>query len=152
MPTSVVPALIDRIVAIASAIPGVNVTDGDVVTQQRGTFLMVGWDDPDNDSATSASSTQSFAGMPASARDEEGTITCLAIRSDGDRAAKEARDAAASAVSQLETLLRADANLGGVVPGLQWVRFGSRYELRQWLSEDGAVALITFDIAFRARI
>lgn len=152
MPASIVWDLTDRLVETFAAIPGVIVADGDLVTDERGTFLMVGWDDPENDRATSASASQEWASLGNRARNESGTVTCLVVRSQGDRDAKAARDAVRDATDAVENLLRADPNLGGLVPGLQWTGFGPRFELRQWLTEDGAVALCVFDIAFRARL
>lgn len=150
--------LLDDLVAtFTAAVPlavgePVNVVDGDAVNNGLGTFLVVGWDDPDSPRSTSVSSSQPWAGIGGRVQDESGTVTCFVMRDVGDSRTKTARDAVRAVITAVKTILRADPTLGGRVPGLQWVRFGQRFELTQWLSEDGAVALCTFDIAFEARI
>lgn len=153
MSTSVVFPLISRLVdVLGAALPDVIVADGDFVTQESGTFLMIGWDDPENDRATSATSSQSWASLGNRARDEEGTVSCLVIRTDGD-GVREARTVVADVVAQVEDVLRDAPDLDGTVPGLRWISFAdNRTELRQWLTEDGAVCMYQFDLAYKARI
>ena len=153
MTTSVVWDLLDALVSrFTGALTDVNVIDGDTVADDVANFLMVGWDDPDNERATSAEGKQEWAGLGAKARYEEGTVTCLALSWDGGNDFEAARAAVRATTDGVETNLRADPNLGGVVPGLMWVGYGTRNELRQWLSTEGAVALCMFDIAFKAKI
>lgn len=154
MGTSVVFDLIPALVtAFTAGLPNtIHVIDGDTVTGDAGTFLMVGWEDPDNDRATSATGKQDWAGLGARARDEEGTITCLVIAWNGDSDFAAARAALRAATDGVEGLLRADPNLDGAVPGLMWTGYGTNTQLRQWLSDQGAVATCTFDVAFKARI
>ena len=154
MSTSVIPDLIARLVTtFDSALPAdVLVVDGDIVTGEPGTTLMVGWDDPDNERATSATSNQEWAGIGAKARNEDGEITCLVVALDGNSVMATARATAKAVTDAVENALRADPNLGGAVPGLMWVSYGTRTEVRQWLSDQGAVCSITFEIAFKARI
>lgn len=154
MSTSITFDLIDGLVdAFRAGLPStVHVVDGDVVTGEAGTFLMVGWDDPDNDRATSTTGSQSWAGLGAKARNEEGTVTCLVVGWTGNGDLKEARTTVRGVTDGVEGLLRADPNLDGAVPGLLWTEYGTRTELRQWLSEEGAVVTCTFEIAFKARI
>lgn len=154
MGTSVVFDLIPALVTtFTEGLPeAIHVIDGDTVSGDAGTFLMVGWEDPDNDRATSATGQQKWAGIGAKARDEEGTITCLVIAWDGNNDFPAARAAVRAATDGVEALLRADPKLDGTIPALMWVGYGTNTELRQWLSDQGAVATCTFDIAFRARI
>lgn len=154
MGTTVTFDLIDQLVEqYRAGLPAtVHVVDGDVVTGDPGVFLMVGWDDPDNDRATSVTGQQSWAGLGARARDEEGTVTCLVVAWDGNGDLGTARTTARGVTDAVEQLHRADPNLGGTVPGLLWTGYGTRTELRQWLSDQGAVVTCTFEIAFKARI
>lgn len=153
MDTSVTYALLDRLVELyAAGLTEVHVVDGDTVSGDVGTWLMVGWDDPDNDRATAATGTQSWAGLGAKARDEEGTVTCLVVVTRGDNKLKDARATVKAVSAGIEGIHRADPNLGGTVPGLMWTGYGTRTEIRQWLSTEGAVVTCTFEIAFRARI
>jgi len=151
--TSVVFDLVDALVVrFTNALASVNVIDGDTVSDDVANFLMVGWDDPDNERATSAEGKQEWAGLGAKARYEEGTVTCLALSWDGANNFAAARAAVKATTDGVEDNLRSDPNLGGAVPGLMWVGYGTRMELRQWLSTEGAVATCMFDIAFKARI
>jgi hypothetical protein len=153
MGTSVVFDLIDQmVVAYRVGLPDVHVVDGDINTGDAGTFLMVGWDDPDNDRATSATGQQSWAGLGARARDEEGAVTCLVIAWNGDSDLDAARATVKAVTDTVEALHRADPGLAGTVPGLMWTGYGTRTELRQWLSDQGAVVTCTFEIAYKARI
>lgn len=154
MGTSVTFGLIDRLVTVLGTglSADVKVIDGDVVSDEPGTVLMVGWDDPDNDRATSVTGAQTWAGLGAKARNEEGTVTCLVVTVDGNNVLKDARATVEAVTDGVEQILRADPNLGGQVPGLMWTGYGTRTEIRQWLSDMGAVVICTFDIAFKARI
>lgn len=153
MGTTATFALIDRLVDLyREGLPDVNVVDGDTVSGDLGAWLMVGWDDPDNDRATAATGAQSWAGLGAKVRDEEGTVTCLVVVTNGNNDLKAARATVKAVTDAVENIHRADPNLGAEVPGLLWTGYGTRTELRQWLSTDGAVVTCTFEIAYRARI
>lgn len=152
--TTVLFPLLDRLVEVlTAALPEVKVVDGDAVYSGVGDFLYIGWDDPTNDRAISGTVSQSWAGLGARARDEEGTVTCFACRSLGGNDLSKTRARVKAVLDQVEQTLRADPNLGGLVPGLLWTGFGTRLELSQWLSKtDGSVVVATFDIAYKARI
>jgi hypothetical protein len=153
MATSVVPALIDALVAAATtALPDVLVFDGIGVTDDPGDFLMVGVEDPDIEGAAfSADTKQDWAAVGTGApRDEQGDITCVALSWNGDGDPKAARDDAYAIAAALEDLLRDTPALG--VPGLLWTSFGTSSQLSQAQGPDGASALLVFRINFRARI
>lgn len=156
MGTSVVFPLIDALVdRFTEALPNVEVHDGFGVSDHADDFLMVGVEDPNGSEATSADAQQAWAGLGANARNETGTVTCAALAwrgNPGDAGQREARAAAAAIVAAVENDLRADPNLGGVVPGLMWVGFGSRVRLVQDQTESGPMTLVVFDIDFKARI
>lgn len=153
MGTSIVVPLIKRLVVVLSgALTDVSVINGDSTSSDFGKFLMVGWDDPDNDRATSAEGRQEWAGLGARSRYEEGTVTCLALAWDGESDLDAVQTSADEITIAVEDALRTDPNLGGVVPGLMWTGYGTRTELIQLQATDGACVMCVFDIAFKARI
>lgn len=156
MATSVVFDLIDELVTtFRTALPSVNVYDGYGVTDDPGDAVMVGISDPNDErAAPSSSARQSWAGLGARARDEQGTVTCVAYSWNGDPdGLASARAAVKTTLAAIENALRNDPNLGGAVTGLQWVGFGDGdLQVEQLQAEDGTSVLVRFDIAFRARI
>lgn len=152
MAVSVVPALIDALVAAGrAALPDVLVIDGMGKTDDPGDYLMIGVDDPDTDGdAFSGDSQQKWAHATGSARDESGQITCAAFSWNGNADQKAARDSAYASVEALASACRADVDLG--VASLVWTDFGTDARLSQIQSDSGAAALVVFQIAFRARI
>lgn len=155
MATSVIPALIDALVAAArTALPNTRVSDGIGATDDPGDFLMIGVEDPDIEGAAfSADAKQDWASVGTGApRDEQGEITCVAVswNGNGPEGAKAARDAAYAIAAAVEDLLRATPSLG--VDGLLWTGFGSSSQLSQAQGDGGASALLVFRINFRARI
>lgn len=156
MGTSVVFSLIDALVDhFTEALPGIEVHDGFGLSDDAFDFLMVGVEDPNGSEATSAESQQTWAGLGANARNETGTVTCAAVAwrgNPGESGQREAREAAKAIVAAVEEDLRVDPNLGGVVPGLMWVGFGTRLRIVQDQTEIGPMCMAVFDIDFKARI
>lgn len=152
MATSVVFDLIGALVDRLASELEVNVFDGYGITDDPGDYLMVGVEDPDSDRATSAEARQEWAGLGARARDEEGTVTCIAMSWNGDADLSAARAAAKATTVAVENHLRSDPNLGGTVPGLLWTGYGTRTQLIQLQATDGACVICVFDVAFKARI
>lgn len=150
--TSVVFDLVDALVSRFTDALSVNVFDGYGITDDPGDFLMVGVEDPDSDRATSSEGKQEWAGLGAKARYEEGTVTCIAMSWNGDADLKAARAAAKATTVAVESNLRSDPNLGGVVAGLMWTGYGTRTELIQLQATDGACVMCVFDVAFKARL
>lgn len=153
MATSVVPALIDALIAAAdTALPDTLVSDGFGVTDDPGDFLMIGVEDPDTEqSAFSADTKQEWATADRSGvRNEVGEITCAALSWNGDGNQKAARDAVYAITAELEDALRATPALG--LSGLLWTSFGTSTQFSQAHDATGAVAMLVFRIAFQARI
>jgi hypothetical protein len=150
--TSAVPALIDALFAAAvAALPSTLVFDGYGNTDDPGDFLMIGVEDPDSrDHARSATAEQDWANATYTARDESGEVTCAALSWNGDANQKAARDAVYAISAAVENLLRANPSLG--VASLLWTSFGPHSDLQQLQDEQGALALLTFSIRFRARL
>jgi len=159
--TSAVPALLDALVSQSTALAvaggaldGVTVVDGYGVSENPGSYLFIGVADPDDaDAATSATSQQAWANSTGAARDEQGTITCVALAWNGDGDPSKARADAYAVVAAVQDLTRPAGRPGdlGVAEAL-WVTFGDSLQLRQDNTEDGATALVLFEIAFRARL
>ena len=153
MAVSVVPALIDALIAAATSAGVENVLDGVSLSgdAQAGDYLMIGVDDPDSEGdAFTGSSRQSWANANHTTRDESGEITCAAYSWNGDCDQKAARDAAFAMVETLASACRTDPSLG--LSSLLWTDFGSDLNLSQNQGESGASALVVFTVAFRARI
>lgn len=152
MATSVVFDLVGALVTQLDTALSVNVFDGYGQTDDPGDYLMIGVEDPDSDRATSVEGEQSWAGLGANARNEEGTVTCVAMSWNGDADLSAARAAAKATTAAVENHLRADPNLGASVPGLLWTGYGTRTQLIQLQATDGACVMCVFDIQFKARI
>lgn len=150
--TSVVPDLIDAMVSDFGALPAladVTVSDGLALTNEIGTYLWVGVDDPDGMKTASADADQTWPHATAQARNEEGGITLSVQSITGDGNPKDVRDEVYRVAGAIQTRLRESKTLG--VPGVLWLSFAN-HRLDQWQTRDGAVALLTFRITFTARI
>lgn len=157
--TSVTPSIIDALFAQAtSALPDVLVFDGYGLSDDPGPdILMIGVDDGRSTSAaTSGTSSQSqaTAGTPRS-RDQNGSLNCWALSWTGNDAAKDARDRVYAIQAAVETILRADPQLGIPRPNGQVlvIQIGDETFSQDNSAEDGGwEALLAFTINFEARI
>lgn len=157
MATSAVFDLIDALVpALRTALPSVTVYDGwGNSDEAAGDFVMIGIEDADVEGAAfSADARQEWATAgSAGTRDETGEITCLALSwngNSGEAGARQARASLKATTAAVENVLRANPSLG--VDGVLWTGYGSSTQLTQDQSDGGAMALVVFRIAFRARI
>lgn len=156
MATSVVPALIDALVSTAaSALPSVLVIDGVGNTDAAGDYLMVGVSDPDlygsGTSMQAASVQQNQMAFGATRpRMEQGQIYLAARSVNGDANQKAARDAAYAMQEALAMALRTTNDLG--VTGVMQLSNGESLSLEQDQNDYGAVATLTYSIAFTAQI
>lgn len=162
MATSVVPALIDALVAQAqAALPNLLVLDGFGMppsaadnTGSAGDCLMVGAESPDDTGLSLAASTDESPGPFGTnrPRDESGEITMVALSWNGDKDTKAARDAVYATAAAVANLCRTSTNGNLGVTGVWQLGYGSRSELAQDQTDQAAVAQLTFRISFRARI
>lgn len=156
MAASVAPALIDALVATAAtALPSALVIDGVGNTDSAGDYLMVGVDNPDlygsGSAMQAASSTQNQMTFGATRpRMEEGQIFISARSVNGAADQKAARDAVYAMQEALATVLRTTNDLG--VTGVMQLSNGSTLSLEQDQNDYGAVATLTYSIAFTAQI
>jgi hypothetical protein len=151
--TSVVPALIDAILAAATtALPAALTFDGWGVTEDPGDYLMVGVSDPDEpDESEAATVTQDQLSFGATRpRMEQGVIHMAARSVNGDVDQKLARDGAYAIHEALATALRTTNDLG--VTGVMQLSNGANLRLLQAQFEYGAQATLLYEIAFKAAI
>lgn len=151
--SSVIPDLIDALVA-AGGLLGLDltVTDGLPTVANSGTYLSVGVDDPGvTRAATSARSTTEWAGAAlVNGLNEAGEVTCAAWSQRGDSDARQARDEVFVVHAALMAYVRSHVGLG--VPGVWDTRVGGADEFSQNQTEYGAIAVLRFAVAFKARI
>lgn len=163
MATSVIPGLIDAVVAQAGdALPDLLVLDGFGIppssspdTGSTAAFLMVGAEDPNDVGASLAANAEEVPGPYATTRprDETGEIVLVALSWNGNMDQKAARDAVYETAGAVADLCRNDHNTPHLgVTGLLWTGYGSRSELSQNQTDQAAVAQLVFRISFRARI
>ena len=152
MRTSIIPDLIDAMVADFAGLLGdeVTVSDGYPVTNNPGTYLFVGVDDPtDRTPATSATATQDWPLATPTGRHEEGDVTLAAESWNGEADQKRARDEVFGVAGAIQNRLRESKTLG--VPGVLWLSF-TNLRLEQAQAEAGAGARLVFQVHFEARI
>lgn len=160
MATSRVPDVIDYLVTLftgdatlgAAAAPDtVAVYDGPRIEQspsQRN--LYVGLTDPDGDEPIAANSEQEWAALGKQAITENLTIHCCAEAWSGETDVRTLRLAAYAIVHAVETLIRADPMLGGLVLFCEPVSGGT--ELRQEQTTQGVLVKVLFHIDAKARL
>jgi hypothetical protein len=155
MRTSAIPDVIDALFAqAATSLPGVTVSDGTGVTDAVGDFLMIGVESPDDTDATSAAESGQQAATFGTdrPRQEDGTVTCAALSSNGDGDQKAARDAVFAMATAVAGLCRADPSLGITGYPMLVTDYGLSQRLMQNQYEDGVEAILMFSVRFRARI
>lgn len=153
MATSAISDVITALVAQAkAALPSIDVIDGEGITlAPESNMLLIGVTDPDaSDDSIAATATQTWAHANHTARDEAGEILCAAVASNGDADQTTARTNAFATVAAVENMLRANPSLG--LPTLLWTSFGTRIRLSQNQSDQGAIAIVYFQVEYRARI
>lgn len=154
--TSAIPDVIDALFTqCGQALPNVTVSDGFGVTDSAGEFLFIGVESPDDeDSSTSAESSQQAATFGTDRpRQEDGTITCAALSSNGNtNGQKAARDAVFALAKSVADLCRADPALGVTGYRSLVTDYGTTQRLTQNQYDNGVDAILTFTVRFRARI
>lgn len=153
---SVIPELIDALVAHAESMVDATVSDGLPLEYGTGTYLCIGVDDWDAGANTDAgSSTKSWSTSSDRRQEETGSITAMAWAQDGSYESKTVRDQVFEVLNTIDAWLRAQVNstsgpnlLG--VPGLWDVRTGGVERFNQVMTEEGARAVLRFSISFQA--
>lgn len=151
MTESRVPAALDALVALWTALEDLTVYDGPVVTgAEPAKRVFVGYDgDPDSD-FTAAAGDQDFAGTLGTARrDEAFVIPCCVLVLNGAGDIKQARTDAYAEFGKLSAALRGDVSLGFPAPSTAQTQ---NLRLHQYPTSSGVEARIAFDVAVKTRI
>lgn len=116
MATSRVPALIDNFLAAlnaASGLAGVQIVDGPEISNSAATeWVIVGFDGDDEGEYEAASTTQTWAGLGAKAKNEAIDVTCAVVVRKGSTVVKPLRDRVFEIFAEVEAAVRADPALG----------------------------------------
>lgn len=149
---SAIPAAIDALLAVArTAIDSHHVIDGPGATPVDGTsYLYIGVTDGDDGETTAAQSTQAWAWLGHTQRDEELDIFCDARAWTGDQAnMKGPRDAVFATLKAFTDAIESDPSLDGSVIYATGV---TSTALRQWQDSKGVAAALAFTVSCRARL
>lgn len=141
-------AVIDALVALAKTTTAGAVYDGPVVTAAvPNDFLVIGGtEDPDDEPS---SFDQSWNGLGNKGKVESGEVTCAVLVDTGDEDVKVARDRALAILGEVETKVRNDPSLGGVLSGGWCQVSGGRHVQR--LNSQGLYVRITFTVAYQTK-
>jgi hypothetical protein len=150
---SSIPAVIDAlVVSFTAALGEGNVFDGPGVTADNpDQYVIVGMSDPDSEVLDeSASSQQGWAWLGHVARDEVVVVHCCAVAWNGDTDQKAARDAAFAVLKVVTDAIEDDPSYG--VSGVLYVTGITSSHLRQVQDDNGALAVVSFDIEIHSRL
>lgn len=155
MTTSRIPAVIDALVAtLTASLSGTaHVYDGQWTASppSKQSFITVGWT-PDESGPTGE---QEWVGAGNSSRGERIDIPCYADAYSGSTQIAPRRNAAFDLLSAVETSLRADPTLGGILragSGQRGVAELGSYSVRQEQVENGIEVGITFHVLVETQI
>lgn len=141
-------SVIDALVTLAGTTSARAVYDGPVnITAPPTDFIVVGGtEDPDDEPS---SFDQSWNGLGAKTKNESGEITCAVLVGTGNEDVKVARDRALTILGEVETKVRADPSLGGVLSG-GWAHVsGGRHTQR--LNTQGLYVRIVFTVTYQTK-
>jgi hypothetical protein len=108
-------------------------------------YVVVGHDD-DPDSNEAAAYLQDFTSMESESRIERGQVSCLIVAWYGSSDMAVLRTTAQATATAVDTALRADPTLGGVVGRAE---YGTSGVLRQESNEDGLAVRLTFTVDYQ---
>lgn len=141
-------AVIDALATLARTTSTQAVYDGPVVTSTLPPdFIVVGGtEDPDDEPS---SFDQSWNGLGQRGKVEQGEVTCAVLVGTGNEDVKVARDRALAILGEVETKVRNDPSLGGVLSG-GWCQIsGGRHVQR--LNSQGLYVRITFTVSYQSK-
>lgn len=141
-------AVIDALVTLARTTSAEAVYDGPAVTSESvSDFIVIGGtEDPDDEPS---SFDQSWNGLGARTKNEAGEVTCAVLVGTGGDEVKVARDRALALLGEVETAVRADPSLGGVLAGGWCHVSGGRHVQR--LNSQGLYVRITFTVSYQTK-
>ncbi len=141
-------AVTDALVTLIGT-AGSTTFDGPPLTADVPTDYVIvgGTEDPDDDAGDID---QDWAALGKASRNETGTVTCAILAGTGDDIIKTARDRALTILANIETALRADPSLTGVLsPG--WCHITSATP-KQVRNDRGLYVRIRFTVTYKSRI
>lgn len=152
MATILLPTVISTIVTNlkgASSLSAVKVVDGiDLSAQQLGDVIIIGHDGSDNGPLRSASSRSTAETLGNLKFIESGVIDCLLFSQDGTSDVLSRRTQAFAMLSAVDTVLRADMSLGGLV---MWA-YLQDYTPEYIADDMGVSCSIRFTITYQQKI
>jgi hypothetical protein len=124
------------------------VYDGPVVTTAATSDYVVigGTEDPDDEPS---SFDQEWNGLGARSKIETGEVTCAVLVGTGDEGVKASRDRALVVLGEVETAVRADPTLGGVLTGGWCLVSGGRHVQR--LNTQGLYVRVVFTVSYQTK-
>ncbi len=141
-------AVIDALVTLAGTTSAEKVYDGPAITAESLNDFMVigGTEDPDDEPS---SFTQDWNGLGARTKTEAGEITCAVLVGTGNDGVKVARDRALAILGEVETAVRNDPSLGGVLSAGWCHVSGGRHVQR--LNAQGLYVRIVFTVSYQSK-
>lgn len=147
MTASLVPLLIDALVSACQVAVLCPVHDGYPLSNDPGTFLAVGVDDPaDQSRADSADSQIEYAYAAGRRASETATVRCAVQATDGDGDLGVARRDAYAVLDAVDGILRATHPPLGL-PTVTSLRISSTRLYQDQTAEDGAWVLLAFQVS-----
>lgn len=141
-------AVIDALVKLAKTTSALSVYDGpaNITTPTTNYVVIGGTEDPDDEPS---SFDQSWNGLGQRGKNETGEVTCAVLVGAGDDDVKAARDRALAIIGEVETAVRNDPSLGGVLSGGWCQVSGGRHVQR--LNSQGLYVRIVFTVAYTTK-
>ena len=141
-------AVIDALVILADATSTQAVYDGPVnVTAATTDYVVIGGtEDPDDEPS---SFDQTWNGIGQRGKVETGEVTCAVLVGTGDEGVKVSRDRALAILGEIETAVRADPSLGGVLTG-GWCQVSSGRHTQR-LNTQGSYVRLVFVVSYTTK-
>lgn len=141
-------AVIDALVTLVGTTSAQEVYDGPPNTTTAATDYVVigGTEDPDDEPS---SFDQNWNGLGRNGKVETGEITCAILVGTGDDDVKTVRDRALEILGEVETAVRDDPSLGGVLTGGWCQVSGGRHVQRR--NSQGLYVRVLFTVAYQTK-
>lgn len=141
-------AVIDALVTLVGTTSVEAVYDGPTVTRESVTEFVVigGTEDPDDEPS---SFDQAWNGLGNRGKTETGEVTCAVLVGSGEQDVKPARDRALAILGEIETAVRLDPSLGGVLSG-GWCQVSAGRHVQR-LNSQGLYVRITFTVSYQTK-
>ena len=136
------------IAALRAVLVADQVIDGTITDSAATSWVHIGCTDPDDGSLqTAAESSQSWAWLGHSQRQETASVHCVAVCLNGGGNQAAARTGVYALLKIITDAIESDPSMGG---SALWAVGVTSHALRQIQDDDGAMAQIPFDVEFEA--